>query len=211
MSFMPLVTALFAVTIGVIGAANIPGMEGSQTDRILTVICREVQLGSATGYWIVVVVFSAILAALMSTADSCLLTISSMATKDVYQRFMNPAATEEQLTRIGKILSWVIVALMAALAIWINSLETKPTLVKLLDMKFDMLIQLVPGFMIGIHWTRLRGRFVLLGMVAGLVVTFAFYGSETIRATGFHHGLFGLAVNLLVSVGGSWLRDREEV
>lgn len=205
MCFMPLVTSLFAIAMGIIGAANIPGLEGSQADRILTVICREVQQGSLLGYWLVVVLFSAILAALMSTADSCLLTISAMGTKDIYMRFINPGASEEQLTRLGKILSWVIVAFMAGLAIWLNSLETKPTLVKLLDLKFDMLVQLVPGFMVGIHWMRLRGKFVFLGMIAGLLVTFGFYGNETIRATGFHNGLFGLVVNLLISVGGSWL------
>ena len=203
MCFMPLVTALFAVTIGVIGAANIPGLEGSQADRVLTIICREVQQGSLLGYWLVVVLFSAILAALMSTADSCLLTISSMGTKDIYMRFFNPQATEELLTRLGKILSWLIVAVVAALAMWLNSLPAKPTLVKLLDLKFDILIQLVPAFMIGIHWLKLNGRFVFLGMVAGLLVTFALYPLNVFNVTGFHNGLFGLLANIAVSVGGS--------
>ena len=208
MAFMPLVTALFAVVIGVIGAAHISGLQGSSSDRILTVICREIQESSVLGYWLVALLFAAILAALMSTADSCLLTISSMATRDVYQRFLHPDAREARLTRVGKVLSWLVLALMATLAIHLNSLDTKPTLVRLLDMKFDMLVQLVPAFMIGIHWKFLRGDPVFLGMAAGLGVTFALYGNETIQATGFHNGLYGLLVNLAVAIGGSWIQQR---
>jgi len=208
MAFMPLVTAFFAVLIGVIGAAQIPGLLGSSSDRILTVICREIQESSLLGYWLVALLFSAILAALMSTADSCLLTISSMATRDIYQSFLHPEASEARLTLVGKILSWVVLGLMAALAIHLNSLETKPTLVRLLDMKFDMLVQLVPAFMIGIHWKYLRGRAVFLGMATGLVVTFALYGNASVQATGIHHGLYGLAANLAVAIGMSWLTQR---
>ena len=204
MCFMPLVTSLFAVVVGVIGAAHVQGLQGAQADRLLTILCREVQLGSLLGYWVVVVFFAAILAALMSTADSCLLTISSMATKDIYQRYLNPDATETQMTRLGKVFSWVVVGLMAGAAIWLNSLETKPTLVKLLDMKFDMLVQLAPAFMIGIHWPGLRGGPVFVGMVAGLIVSFGLYGNGTVAAIGFHPGLYGLIVNTVIAVGGSW-------
>ena len=208
MAFMPLITAMFAVIIGVIGAANVPGLRGTETDGILTIMCREVQLSSAFGSWMVVLLFAGVLAALMSTADSCLLTIASMATKDIYQRFLRPDATEAELTRLGKQLSWALVALLAGLAIWLNSLPQMPTLVKLLDMKFDMLVQLVPGFMVGIHWRGLRGTPVFLGMIGGLAVSFGLYGNETIARTGFHNGLYGLVVNLLISVGGSWWMGR---
>ena len=186
MAFIPFTTALIVVLIGVIGAAHMPDLKGSQTDRILTIICREVQSSSVFGYWLVVILFAGILGALMSTADSCLLTLSSMMTKDLYQRFLNPSASEALLTKMGKTLSWAIVVLMAGIAIYLNQLEQKPTLVKLLDMKFDMLVQLVPAFMIGIHSKRLQSGPVAVGMIIGLIVTFGLYGNEQIQQIDSH-------------------------
>lgn len=206
MSAMPLLTAGFAVFVGVMGAAHHPGLTGSGTDRILTILCREIQESSAIGYALVVLLFSAVLAALMSTADSCLLTISSMATKDVYLRFLRPSATESELTRIGKILSWLLVAVMAGLAIWLEGRPSTPTLVRLLDLKFDLLVQFVPGFMLGLHWKRLRGGPVCAGFLTGLAVTYALYGSDAVTRSGFHHGLYGLVANLAVAVLGSLRR-----
>jgi len=205
---LPLTTAWIAVLVGVTGAAYVPGLDGAQSDRILTILCREVQQSSLLGYWLVVVLFSAILGALMSTADSCMLTISSMVTKDIYLGFIQPNASEERLTQLGKWLSWIVVALLAGVAIYMNSLETKPTLVKLLDLKFDMLVQLAPGFMLGLHWRRLTGTAVFWGLITGLVVTFGLYGNAWIKSTGFHQGLFGLAANLTVAVGLSLILCR---
>ena len=212
MAFLPLTTAWIAVLVGVTGAAHFPGLDATQSDRILTMICREIQQSSTLGYWLVVILFSAILGALMSTADSCMLTISSMTTKDLYLRFVNPKATETQLTFMGKWLSWLVVGVLACFAIYLNSLSTKPTLVKLLDLKFDMLVQLAPGFMLGMHWKRLHGKAVFWGLISGLVVTFGLYGNAWIQSTGFHQGLYGLLVNLGVAIALSLILppDREE-
>ncbi len=208
MAFMPLLTAGFAVLVGVVGAAHHPGLTGSDSDRILTLLCREIQQASPLGHALVVLLFSAVLAALMSTADSCLLTISSMATKDVYQRFLNPDASEASLTRMGKVLSWVVVAVAAGIAIWLETRPATPTLVRLLDLKFDLLVQFVPAFMLGIHWHRLRGGPVCAGFLTGLAVTYSLYGNEAVARSGFHHGLYGLAANLAVAIAGSLHRPR---
>lgn len=211
MAFLPFTTALIVVLVGVVGAAHLPGLSESQSDRILTLLCREVQSASSFGYWVVVVLSAAILGALMSTADSCLLTLSSMITKDLYQPYVNPDASEERLTQVGKRSSWIIVALMAGLAIYLNGLEQKPTLVKLLDMKFDMLVQLLPAFVVGLHSRKLSAGPVLIGALVGLVITFSLYGNSTIKAVGFHAGLYGLVANLLVAwVGSRWIEARNK-
>ena len=72
---------------------------------------------SLIGYWLVVVVFAAALAALMSTADSALLSISSMFTKDIYKVFFSRRASQAELTHVGKICSWVVIALLVIVAI----------------------------------------------------------------------------------------------
>ena len=61
---------------------------------------------SAFGYWLVVIIFASLLAAVMSTADSALLSISSMITHDIYGKTFRPDADQVHLTRVGKCITW---------------------------------------------------------------------------------------------------------
>ncbi|HCU90823.1 MAG TPA: hypothetical protein DGR97_12810, partial [Gammaproteobacteria bacterium] len=78
MAFMPLPTMIIAVIAGIMAAAYIPGLEGAASDQIFGRVLRDIQAHSVIGYGLVVVLLSAVLAAMMSTADSALLSISSM-------------------------------------------------------------------------------------------------------------------------------------
>ncbi len=207
MAFMPLFSALVATLVGVMVAAHLSGqMEGNPSDTALTVMLREIQAGSTFGYVLVVIIFTAVLGAIMSTGDSALLSISSMLTKDIYAGFINPDASEKVLTRYGKIISAVLVILLAWAAIQLNSLGEKISLVQLLGMKFDMLIQLAPAFMLGIHWKGLRPSAVFVGMTTGLIIALSFFWVPAegagflslLKNSGFHPGLFGLLVNLIL-------------
>ncbi|HJN89854.1 MAG TPA: sodium:solute symporter family protein [Verrucomicrobiota bacterium] len=226
MAFLPLTASLIAVFVGVTAAAapELATLTDADSDRVFGEVCRIVMDVSPFHRWLVVVLLAAVLAALMSTADSVLLSISSMLTKDIYHRQINPNASEARLTFIGKSLSWIVVTLMASIAIYLNSLENKPTLVKLMDMKFDMLMQLGPGFIIGAYWHGMKSNAPFWGLLAGLVAIFALYISVssnnlttleewmgfrygplkitqgTLGNWGIHGGIFGLAVNLSVIV-----------
>jgi SSS family solute:Na+ symporter len=59
-----------------------------------------------------------ILAALMSTADICILTASASATKDIYQRYVNPAVDQKTLFRLSMLMS-VVVGASATLMAWL--------------------------------------------------------------------------------------------
>ncbi|MGI9224851.1 MAG: sodium:solute symporter family protein [Woeseiaceae bacterium] len=59
-----------------------------------------------------------ILAALMSTADICILTASANATRDIYQRYLNPSVEPKRLLRLSMIASAVIGA-GATLMAWL--------------------------------------------------------------------------------------------
>jgi SSS family solute:Na+ symporter/sodium/pantothenate symporter len=202
MAFLPLTASLIAVFVGVTAAASpeLATLTDADSDRVFGEVCRIVMAESPFHRWLIVVLLAAVLAALMSTADSVLLSVSSMLTKDIYHRQINPAASEARLTLIGKSVSWVVVAIMAAIAIYLNSLENKPTLVKLMDMKFDMLMQLGPGFILGMHWRGMKPSAPFWGLVSGLALVFALYPFGTLTNWGIHAGVFGLAFNLLVVV-----------
>ena len=150
---------------------------------------------SDLGYWLVVAVFAAALAALMSTADSALLSISSMFTRDIYLPYFRPESSESHLTWVGKVFSWVMVASLVYVAI-----VTDKTLVRLLELKFEVLIQVVPSFFFGLYWKRLQSRTVIFGLVTGLIVALVLWWQGLNTVWGFHAGVIGLFVNFSICV-----------
>lgn len=205
MAFMPLPTMIISMIAGIMALAYLPGLEGASADQIFGRVLREIQLHSVIGYGLVVVTLSAVLAAMMSTADSALLSISSMLTKDVCAAHLMPDASQATLTRLGKGFSWFIIVALIALAL---VLREHASLVELMDRKLDLLIQLVPAFMLGLRWRGLRGEAVLAGIVAGvtLALLLAFVPLPFVergKVWGFHPGLVALVPNLAIAVLGS--------
>ena len=207
MAFLPFTTALIAVIAGIYALAYVPGLEGAATDQVLARLLRIIQENSLLGYAVVVLIFSAVLAALMSTADSAMLSISSMFTKDIYGVHVKPGASEPELTKIGKRCSWVVIGALVVLAIL---LKNQTSLIGLIDRKFDLLVQLAPAFMLGIHLPFLRQGPVLLGLIAGLIIALglAFGPFDFVvagKVWGLHPGLYGLVANLGIAIVGSAL------
>jgi solute:Na+ symporter, SSS family len=213
MAFAPLFTVLIAVVTGIYAIAYMPGLEGTESDQVLTRMLAVIQGNSILGYWLVVVLFAAILAAMMSTADSALLSISSMLSKDIYGRFIEPNASEARLTLMGKLFSWCLIVFLVWLAIYLSD---KASLLKLLDRKFDLLIQLVPAFMISIHWQRMKSLPTLIGLIAGVLLSLwlAYGGFSFVqngKIAGFHPGLIGLLLNGFIAITGSIYLNRKEL
>ena len=204
MAFLPLTTTLIALLCGLTGRVVLPGLEGVETDQVLGRLCGLIMEQSVAGYWLVVVIFAAALAALMSTADSALLSISSMFTRDIYQVHLRPQAAQSELTLVGKIVSWVVVAVLVVIAI-----STEKTLVRLLELKFEVLIQIVPCFFLGLYWRRLRTRVVTAGLLTGLAIALGLTAAGHTRIYGFHAGVVGLGANFLICAAGCLLAPAE--
>ncbi|PIQ97872.1 MAG: hypothetical protein COV67_01890 [Nitrospinae bacterium CG11_big_fil_rev_8_21_14_0_20_56_8] len=221
MAFLPLTTAVVSVLVGVIMAAHVPGLDlqsgpGGMTrvivpsETVLPRLCLIVMQSSEAGYWLVVIVFASLLAAVMSTADSALLSISSMVTQDLYAEFLRPGADQAHLTRMGRAITWTLMVPIVWLA-----LKYDDNLIHLLKIKFELLIQCVPAFYLGIHTEKLTARTTLWGIAAGLSVTLGLVWADWLgwaevgyeKVWGFHSGLIGLAVNLMVC-GCDFLRTK---
>ncbi len=199
---MPFLTVLVSLVAGIYAIALVPGLQGAASDQVLTRLLRLLLEDSAATYWLVVLLFSALLAAIMSTADSALLTLSSMFTSDWYARHMRPDADQKTLTRIAKRCSMLLLAALVVLAIL---LKDRASLVAILDRKFDLLVQLVPAFIFGIRWKWLRPDAVLVGMAAGIAIALliAFVPWSLVQGGklfGFHPGIYGLIVNFGLAV-----------
>lgn len=203
MAFMPLTTTLIALICGATGRIVLPGIEGVDTDQVLARLCGLIMQDSVIGYWLVVIIIGAALAALMSTADSALLSISSMFTRDIYHAHLRPDSSEEELTFVGKVCSWGFVVLLVIIAI-----GTEKTLVRLLELKFEVLIQIVPCFFLGLYWRRLSAPVVMAGLLAGLTVALALTWMGHPKIWGFHAGVLGLGLNVIIcAIGTAWRRD----
>lgn len=212
MAFVPLMTGLVAVMVGFLMAAHAPELEtlglgpGASkaivpSETVLMILCLQIMQQSALGYWLVVIIFASLLAAVMSTADSALLSIGSMITKDLYGSYLKPGASQEHLTRVGK---WAVWLLMIPI-VWF-AVGYEGTLIQLLKIKLELLIQCSPAILLGVHVKRLRARTVALGLVAGVAVTLGLIWSGDLglaevnypQVWGIHSGMIGLAANLAI-------------
>ena len=202
MAFMPLPTMIIVVMTGIIALAYLPGLEGSSADQIFGSLLRKVQTSSMFGYGLVLVILSAVLAAMMSTADSALLSLSSMLTKDIFARCFLSKASEDQLTLIGKAFSWTVLLILVLLAV---GLREKSSLVQLLDRKLDLLIQIAPVFILGIRWKMLDGLAATIGLLTGIIIALflAFCDLSFVqngKIFGFHPGVVAIIPNLAITI-----------
>ena len=79
-------------------------------------------------------------------------------------------------------------------------------LITLMKLKFEMLLQLAPGFILALHWKQLSARAVLAGMTVGLLVAVGLYLGRLAdfnfyKQTGIHEGVWGLLANSVVVLG----------
>jgi Na+/proline symporter len=197
MTFMPLVTT---TVVTLIGLAAIPRFSHLGEIEADTVMPRLLEMWAAAGpaYTLAaVLVFIGALAAIMSTADSVLLSLGSVIAEDLLGRSRLETAT----TRLGKRISIGVIAGMLLLA-----LVPRLTLWRLIELKMELLIQCVPAFLIGVRWPGLRARPVFWGLVAGSVLAVTGVFSGVTRIGGVHIGVLGLGLNLVVVLVGSWRR-----
>ena len=102
--------AIAATWMGMTTAVLFPGIVDSN-DALTTFVLNLFPAG-LKGLMLV-----GILAAIMSSADVCILTASANFTRDVYQRFYNPQISQQRMLRLGMIAS-LCFGLLSALLAW---------------------------------------------------------------------------------------------
>lgn len=198
MVFMPIFTSGLMVMIGLLAAARFPGLDQAGSDKVILYLLQDLA-GSMTAMRVVAVIFiAAIIAATMSTIDSALLSMSSLVTQDLY-RPLRPRVSQKHLTLFGKIATVVLMALAVVLTIILKD----KTIFRIIVFKHELLVQLAPVLMLGVHWRRLSAIPVLVGMVAGTVcavaITLGAIGS--VQPLGIQAGIWGLLLNLTLLIG----------
>ena len=201
MVFLPLVTTGVMFMIGILAITEL-GTVGD-ADQVIPALLTAWAERSLLLYILSVVVITAVVAAVMSTADSVLLSLSSILAKDIVGATLLRGAPEAQLTRIGKRLSWVVVALLVAVA-----LEPRITLWGLTEIKMEILAQVAPLFILGVGWRRLTTSAALAGMLAGCATYAGLLLAGRPEVWNIHAGIVALAVNVATGAGVTFAQPR---
>jgi SSS family solute:Na+ symporter len=157
MLFFPLVcTVVFLppIALGVMGHLSFPDLAGKQADRILPLV-----VNAAAGDFMAAMVTAGALAALMSTMDSQLLTLSSIFTRDLLPIFWKPSTRTSIPGRI-----FVIGLSIAGLAL---AHRPPATMIEIATETFTGLAVLFPTVLFGLYWKRVYSAPAIISILAG--------------------------------------------
>lgn len=190
MVFMPVLTVLVLFFLGYISIPHFENNPQIANDEVLPEMLRIWGQESQFTFFMTILVLIGLLAAIMSTADSVLLSLSSIIAKDILGKSILQNRSDQDLTRTGKAISWIIMFCMVLIA-----LQPKITLWGLIELKMQILVQIAPLFLLGIYSRKVTATAMFYGLLIGFgfsVVTFLL-GINTIG--GIHAGLWGLLIN----------------
>ena len=111
-----------------------------------------------------------IIAAIMDTGDICILTASANVTRDIYQRFLKPQASEKHLVRLGMFASVGIGVLSLALAWYMDDIIN----ILLLAFTINSAGLFLPT-VVGLFWKRASAKAAVGSMVSALIIVMIWF------------------------------------
>src|SRR5262245_26304201 len=198
------------IMICICGRAMMPDL-GRESDAIVPRLALTLTEGLPLGSWISGLILAAPFGAIMATVSCFLLVIASGLVRDVYQRFINPAATEHELRR----LTYVTMVLIGLVALLLN-IEPVEKLQMLVTFSSGCAASafLIPTVMM-CYWRRATAAGAMAAMLGGALVAFSLNMAGLVIALryktgfvpynllGFEPIVWGLAVSLLVGIVAS--------
>ncbi|MCG6156466.1 sodium:solute symporter family protein [Rubinisphaera margarita] len=159
-----------------------PHPEIGNYDQILVVVMRDQLpqlLGDQFGYLLASILIVAIMAAAMSTADSNLHALSALITRDVYDQFLRPRATERERVWVGRLV--ILAATFLALVVVIGGSRPESSLSGFMEMIVGLAlfavafsVQLLPMTIDVLFIRRGTRTGACVGLIIGLLWAMAF-------------------------------------
>lgn len=180
----------------------LPGME-IESDRIMPALAEHVTFAAGMP-WLAGLLVAAPFAAVMSTVDSFLLMISSAIVRDVYQRDINPQASEATIRKLTY--AATVLVGVAALLGALNPPEYLQNIIVFtgggLSTTFFVPVALA------LYWPRFNAPGAIGAMLAGflshgltyLAGWFVYGGFQPIKIAGFHPFLPELVISLIAGI-----------
>jgi solute:Na+ symporter, SSS family len=160
--FVCTVVFILPITVGVFGRLSFPDLAGRQADRILPMVMTTI-----SGDAMAALVLAAGLAALMSTMDSQLLTMSSIFTRDIM-----PLVKKETH---GSSITGRLFVIFLSLAGLVLAYKPPATILQIATQTFTGLAVLFPTVIFGLYFTRVFALPAVLSIVCGESLLVMFY------------------------------------
>ena len=162
--YPPVCTVVFImpIAIGVMGRLSFPDLVGKQADRILPML-----LTAISGDIVASLVIAAGLAALMSTMDSQLLTLSSIFSRDILPLVRKRPGSSSVSGRL-----FVIVLSLLGL---ILAYRPPATILQIATQTFTGLAVLFPTVIFGLYFKRVYALAAAASIITGETLVLAFY------------------------------------
>ena len=147
---------------GLIALAKYPGL--AQGDEALPTLVAHMMPVGFRGLFL-----AAFLAALMSSVDSYVNSAATLLTNDLYKRFLNPAASDERLLRIGRTVTAGLILWGILFALYLSRLEGSG-----IYAIFQTLLAFFQGpalavVLTGVLWRRATAPGALTGFLGGVL------------------------------------------
>lgn len=169
------------------------------------VLFPELENGSSALVSLIMLVFPvgvkglmlvAILSAIMSTADTCILCASANLNRDIYQRFIDPSASKAKVLRLGIISSFIVGILGAGIG-WYSK-----DIIGILVMAFTInSAGLFVPTIAALFWKKATAKAALWSMTLSLSVVLFWYAGQAFYADGSLFALDPVWPGLIVSIG----------
>lgn len=189
MAIMPFFTTLPVVLIAIIATHALPDLDKAGSENVMILLLNQLSHIDVL-HWVVLLFFSAALAAIMSTIDSSNMAMHSMLVKNVYLK-IKPNSTDKNIAFFGKLFSLTLIGLLSYLAINIDS-----SIWIILKIKLEVLAQLFPAIVLGVWFRQVQAKAVFAGILIGLAVMLYLLLFATVaKPLNIHAGLWGLLAN----------------
>lgn len=191
------VVIFLMATLGMWGRPVVPGLEGAESDAILPTL-----LAQYTPVWVTGVLGAAVVAAMMSTMDSQLLSVTTISVRDFLYRTNLRLGSEASLVRLSRGLMMVITAAAYALAL-INPYGV----IAVVEFAFAGFACLLAPTLGALYWKRCTARAAAASIVVSQVtlVGLTLGVIDARLAFGFLPGLPALVVGLAVLLAVGYL------
>ena len=156
---------LFFVTapymLGIFAIILLPNL--ADPEMAIFTLAGELLPAAVTG-----IVMAAIMAAIMSTADSILLQVGTIASRDIYQRFIHPKADDKEMVYVSRVLI-VLIGIIG----YIVAVISPPGVFAIVIFTTSVLgSAFLPAYVCAVWWKKANTPGAIASMVGGALVAY---------------------------------------
>jgi len=203
--YLKLLIPFFAIGTGVAAFYLFKQRMPERTIDSDTAFTELVKLVVQPGFGIVGLISAGLIGAILSSIDSMMNSAATIVTYDLYQRYINPQASERRMILVGRLSIAIFITLAALLAIFMLDPNSKEHFfLKIANYQNYFTPGLLVAFFLGIFWRRSTANAAFLSIVSGVFFSWLLESSYN-RYHADHPGVsayFGTELNFLHRVGG---------